>query len=307
MVFIVALPIFVAVGLLAYTGLSAVFSDERKVSRRLTELSSYEASQAAAAHPVLQPFSERILKAGARRLRDEVTQLTPSDARERMRKRIVLAGSPRGVDVDRIVMAKYLCALGLGALFTGLAVLRDAPALTWIMLVAVSVISFWLPDLWLTHTIDDRQQRMRRELPDMLDMLTISVEAGLGFDQAVSKIVGTTSGALAQEFSRALQEIQAGTERTVALRNLEQRAPIAELSAFITAIVQAEKLGVPIGNILRAQAGDMRLMRRQRAEERAQKTPVKIVFPLILCILPATLIVIMGPAVVSIGHVFGAW
>lgn len=133
-------------------------------------------------------------------------------------------------------------------------------------------------------------------------MLTISVEAGLGFDQAIAKIVQMSRGPLAEEFARMLQEIQAGASRSDALKRMTTRTEVQELNTFATAIVQAEQLGIPIANVLRVQSKEMRLVRRQHAEEQAQKTPVKIVFPLVLCILPATLIVILGPAVLSIAQ-----
>jgi len=307
MIAAIAIIVFSAISLTAWAGLSVVFSEERLVAKRLTSLTSYESGQAVGAHPQLLPFRDRVLKPGLTRLLDEISHIAPNDYRKRTRQRLVLAGNPRGIDVDRFVIAKFLTAIGVAALLIGWAALRNVTGLAWLIALVLSVLSFWLPDLWLTMVIDGRQKKLRNELPDMLDMLVISVEAGLGFDQAVAKIVAATHGPLAEEFARALQEIQAGTERAVALRNLEERANIPELNAFITAMVQADVLGIPIGNVLRTQAGEMRLTRRQRAEEQAQKTPVKIVFPLILCILPATLIVVLGPAVVSIGGAFGTW
>jgi tight adherence protein C len=140
----------------------------------------------------------------------------------------------------------------------------------------------------------------------MLDMLTIAVEAGLGFDAAVTKYVRNQSGPLAQEFAVALREVQAGMTRREALRALANRCDVAELSAFITAMVQADVFGVSVGSVLRTQSREMRVKRRQRAEEIAQKAPAKMVFPLILCILPATLIVLMAPAILSIIRLFGS-
>ena len=135
-------------------------------------------------------------------------------------------------------------------------------------------------------------------------MLTISVEAGLGFDQSVSKYVQNASGPLAEEFGMTLHEIQAGKSRRDALRALGDRASVAELRAFIMAIVQADVFGVSISEVLRTQSHEMRLKRRQRAEELSQKAPAKMVFPLILCIMPATLIVVMGPAIIKIASAF---
>lgn len=304
---LIAATIFLSVGLLAWAGLSLVFSDDRRVSKRLAALTAYESGQAGQAYPQLKPFTERMVKPGAAQMRESVASLAPSSYRGRVRQRLVLAGSPRGMDADRLVVIKVLLSVGVGTLAIGSAIVFSASGLAWMFAVAFSILAFFAPDLWLSNRIEERKKEIRVGLPDMLDMLVISIEAGLGFDQAIAKIVQTTRGALPKELARSLQEMQAGADRSSALRSLAARTEVPELNAFITAIVQADQLGIPIGNVLRTQASEMRLTRRQRAEEQAQKTPVKIVFPLILCILPATMIVILGPAAVSIGQAFGAW
>ena len=141
---------------------------------------------------------------------------------------------------------------------------------------------------------------MQREMPDALDLLVISVESGLGFDAALSQVARNTTGPLADEFFRVLQEMQLGTSRAEALRALAERTDVNDLRGFITAMVQADQLGIPIANVLRIQAREMRIRRSQRAEETAMKVPVKILFPLIFCILPALFIVIIGPAAIQI-------
>ena len=163
---------------------------------------------------------------------------------------------------------------------------------------------FYLPDVWLRSRVRARQLEIRRTLPDMLDMLSISVEAGMGFDAAVAKITASRPGALSEEFARMLQEIQSGLARREAMRNLAERTQVPDLNTFIMAMIQADVFGVSVTKVLRTQSRDMRVKRRQFAEEMAQKAPVKIVFPLVLCILPATLIVIAGPAIVGIGRAF---
>jgi tight adherence protein C len=157
--------------------------------------------------------------------------------------------------------------------------------------------------LWLRSRVASRQKTIARELPDMLDMLTISVEAGMGFDSALAKLVKNSRGPLAEEFGRVLQEVQAGASRKEGLRHLAERIDVPELRSFVASIVQADMFGVSIASVLRTQATELRLRRRQRAEEDAQRAPVKMVFPLIFCILPATMIVILGPAVVRIAIV----
>lgn len=307
MPYLIALIAFSSVALVVWASLSAVFSDEKVVNRRLTGLTSYESDQALAAHPQLQTFGQRVIKPGREVVRRRVSTWAPAGYRDALRRKLELAGRPNGLDAERFITAKTLIAGSVGALGTGICIFTSSSGLTWLMSAALTVAAFIAPDLWLSSVVDMRKRQIRTSLPDLLDMLTISVEAGLGFDQAIAKIVRSTRGPLSEELARALQEMQAGTDRSDALKHLAERTDVPQLSAFITAIVQAEQLGIPIAKVLRTQAAEMRLTRRQQAEEQAQKTPVKIVFPLILCILPATLIVILGPAIVSIGSVFGAW
>lgn len=192
--------------------------------------------------------------------------------------------------------------LGAGGLVLGVLVAFFAgPSLqTLVLVVAVGWLGFIAPDAWLSGAISSRQTALRRALPDMLDMLLVSVEAGLGFDAAISKVVSSTKGPLPEEFNVVLQEIGAGMPRRDALSRLADRTGVPELSSFIMAIVQADVFGVSIANVLRTQAREMRVRRRQRAEELAQSAPAKMVFPLIICILPATLIVVITPAIIKV-------
>lgn len=305
MLYVIAALVFVMVVALIYLALVTVFSEEQQVTRRLRRMSDYEASQANQVEPLLRPFRERVGAPIADGVRRAGAALAPAGYAESVRKRLTLAGNPHGMEVGRFVIVKILCALGVGGLFTAGSAIRPLGPTTWILVVVpLVVLAFFLPDLWLSSRITEYKSAIRRALPDMLDMLTISVEAGLGFDQAIAKIVRNTSGPLAQQFGRMLQEIQAGASRSDALRHLGQRTEVPELDGFIMAIVQADVFGISVSTVLRAQAGEMRIKRRQLAEEAAQKAPVKLVFPLVLCILPATLIVILGPAVISFVRVF---
>ena len=166
------------------------------------------------------------------------------------------------------------------------------------------VTGYFGPNLALYQMAYNRREQMRRELPDALDLLTISVEAGLAFDAALSQVARNTSGPLADEFFRVLQEMQIGLGRSEAMRALGDRTELAELRGFVTSMIQADAFGIPIAQVLRVQAREMRIKRSQRAEELAQKVPVKILFPLIFCILPALFVVILGPAVIQIFNSF---
>jgi tight adherence protein C len=163
-------------------------------------------------------------------------------------------------------------------------------------------VGFFLPDLLLYNTAIKRQAKIQTALPDAMDMLTVCVEAGLGFDAAMARVARNTEGPVAAEFSRVLQEIQIGKSRTQALRSMAERTTVAELRAFVSAMVQAGELGIPVAEVMRVQAKEMRLRRRQRAEEKAQQVPVKILFPLIGCLFPALFTLVIGPGVISIMH-----
>jgi len=165
-----------------------------------------------------------------------------------------------------------------------------------------AVFGFFLPDLLLYNSGLKRQDKIPRALPDALDMLTICVEAGLAFDAALAQVARYSTGPLAAEFARVLQEMQIGKSRSEALRSMGERTSSPELKAFISAMIQSAELGIPVAHVLREQAKEMRVRRRQRAEGQAQKVPVKITFPLILCLFPALLIVIIGPGIISIAH-----
>ncbi len=295
-----------AAALLVYSLLGFVVREERGVSRRLAGLTAYEAEQATVVEPLLQPFRDRVLSPVADALAGVVRHVSPSVYVDGLRARLVRAGHPRGLAVEGLLTLKVLCAFAAGFTCT-VVILLFSGGLSGAGLLATlaAAVGFFVPDVWLRGKESARKLAIRRALPDMLDMLTISVEAGLGFDGAVAKLVANSSGPLAEEFAHMLQEVQAGIPRAKAFRHLSDRTDVPEVATFTTSMVQADVFGISVSKVLRAQAKEMRTKRRQYAEEAAQKAPVKIVFPLVLCILPATLIVILGPALVTIGRAFG--
>lgn len=227
-------------------------------------------------------------------------KLTPAGFLDTIRHRLVLAGIAKDFNADRFLAFKgffLILSIALATIFI-LFVGRDASQV--LLSIVFIGLFFFLPDIWLSQKTASRQRAMRLALPDTLDLLTISVEAGLGFDSALNKVVDNTTGPLSEEFYRLLQEVQLGTARSEAFRNLGERTQVDELGSFILAMLQAEVFGITIGKVLRVQAKEMRIKRRQLAEEMAQKAPVKILFPLLLCIFPAVFIVIMGPAAIQI-------
>jgi tight adherence protein C len=168
-----------------------------------------------------------------------------------------------------------------------------------------SAAGLFAPDLLISHLASERQQEIRRTLPDIMDTLVVTVEAGLGFEAGLAQVVTNGRGPLVGEFARVLHEMQIGRPRVEALREMAARTEVAELKAFAAAVVQATTLGIPMAKVLRQQSEEMRVRRRQRAEELAQKVPVKILFPMILCLLPALFVVVIGPGIIKLLDVFG--
>ncbi len=246
---------------------------------------------------VLDPMRGRLLGLGRR--------VAGRDAAERVRHKLDLAGNPAGWTVDRYLTGTVLGAVG-GLAVAGVVALLLEPAtpVLVLLLLAGVVAGFFGPAMYLYQLGYERAERIRRELPDAIDLLTISVEAGLGFDAAVQQVARNTIGPLADELARVLREMQLGQSRSTSLRSLAARTSVAELRTFVGAMVQADSLGIPIGQVLRVQSHEIRVKRRQHAEERAQKVPVKITVPLILCILPCLFVVVLGPAALSIMDTF---
>ena len=233
-------------------------------------------------------------------LRALALRLSRSGAVAALERKLDMAGNPKRWNADRILAAKALGLLVLGGL-GGLAEVHK-PELAVLTAAFGGAVGFYVPSLLLHNTGLKRQVKLQLSLPDAMDMLTVCVEAGLGFDAALAKVAFNTTGPLADEFARALQEMQIGKSRTQALRAMAERTTVPQLRGFVSALVQAGELGIPIASVLREQAKEMRLQRRQRAEEKAQQVPVKILVPLIGCLFPALFIVVIGPGAILIMH-----
>jgi tight adherence protein C len=304
---LIPLMVFAAVAAFVWAIATMAFSEERQVVRALRNVSDWESSQAAQAEPLVQPFRARVFAPAMGLVMRSVQGLVPSAARERIQRDLQLAGSPAGLTPDTMTVLSVVLTLvapvTMGVLLAPLA--RTHSALYWIVVAAAAVAGFLAPGFAVDVMRKGRQDKIRRALPDMLDMLTISVQAGLGLDTALTKLVQNTEGPLALEFSHMLTEVQAGVSRRDALRHLGERTGVSELNNFIMAMVQAEVFGVSVSGILATQAAELRKKRRQRAEEMGQKAPVKMVFPIMLCMLPATMIVVLGPAIIAVAKALG--
>jgi len=248
-----------------------------------------------------KPFGERVLQPLRNRALALGRRLTGADSSERVRRKLDLAGNPRDWGIDRVISLKVIGAVAFAVVGPALAVVMGASvALCIVALLAGLVFGFFAPDLYLYQRTHDRSEQVQRALADAIDLMTISVESGLGFDAAVQQVARNTDGPLAEEMARVLREMQIGKGRAEALRALSDRTNVADLKSFVSAMVQADTFGIPIAQVLRVQSGEMRVKRRQRAETKAQQVPVKITIPLIFCILPALFIAVMGPAALSI-------
>jgi tight adherence protein C len=228
-------------------------------------------------------------------------RVTPIDTRDRVATRLSLAGGPAGWDAERVLAFKVIGAVsGVAIGFVATTAFALSPFISIVAIGLLAFAGFVLPDSVLNRKVDGRQKEILKTLSDTLDLLTISVEAGLSLNAAISQVVQNVLGVLSSEFARMLQEIQLGVPRSEAFRHLADRTDVEELNGFALAMIQADVFGVSIASVLRTQAQQLRIKRRQAAEAKAQQTPVKIVFPLVLCILPALFVVIIGPGAIKI-------
>jgi tight adherence protein C len=296
-----AVAIFVAISLAVFTLVSGSVG-RAGVARALETIDTVYAPGSASAadenlRQRLSPAVKQVSMLGR--------TLTPKGATAWLQRWLDYAGNPPAWPPTRVMEMQgqgLLVFAFLGGAFGFLLGLSPSTILG--MVVVGAVFGFWLPFGIVYDLGVRRQQQLRKQLPDALDLLTLSVEAGLGFDAATAQVAKSMPGALAREFARMLQEMQMGQRRADALRALASRTTVLELRTVATSLVQAGELGIPIAHVLREQASQMRVRRRQRAEEEARKLPVKVIFPLILCLFPALFIVVIGPGVINIMQAF---
>ena len=269
------------------------------VQARLTQLGSFQARNLEELE-LQQPFADRTLRPLIARLSRMGSRMTSASSTDTAEKRLAMAGNPGELKLTDWMGVKMLVAISTGVILFLLFALVGSVG-PGIMLALVGVgIGYLVPEFWLGGKIKARQKLILRMIHDTLDLLTNSVRAGLGFDAALAKVVEKLPGPLTDEFRRALAEVRVGKARRDALRDMIPRTNVQPLSNFIGAIIQAETLGVSISKVLQVQSEQLRIERRQRAEEQAAKAPIKMLFPLVGCIFPSLFIVILGPAFISI-------
>ena len=276
-------------------------SEPRGLNRSLAVLEAMTDAPAELTAELERPFSERVLDPFQARALKIGRRLVGADAGERIRHKLDLAGNPAGWTVDRVIGGKVIGAVaGLIIALVFSLMLGSSIPIRLLVVIGGTLAGFFAPNLYLYQKGYDRAEKLQRGLPDAIDLLTISVESGLGFDAAVQQVARNTEGPLAEEFSRVLREMQIGQGRSAALRAMADRTNVPDVRTFVSAMVQADAFGIPVAQVLRVQSSEVRVKRRQRAEQKAQQVPVKITIPLIFCILPTLFIAVMGPAVINI-------
>ncbi|WP_457185616.1 type II secretion system F family protein [Nocardioides sp. P5_E3] len=292
---------------LCFSIMGVLTNERRAVARSVAAVNAMNAAPSVITAELERPFTERVIAPLGGRLVGIGRKITRADTAVKIAHRLDIAGNPPAWDVNRIIGLKVLGIGALGGLGFLFCLSRDYSLSRVALLTAgFAAFGYVLPNLLLKNAGDKRESLMRNALPDAIDLLTISVEAGLGFDAAVARVAKNTTGPLAGEFARLLQEMQLGMGRAAAMRAMGERTSLPDLKSFCLAMVQADSLGIPIARVLRIQSHEMRTKRRQRAEEAAQKVPVKILFPVIFFILPTIFIVVIGPVFLSMGDLFGS-
>ncbi len=302
--YIIAGLVFVVVALLVVVTGSIIINRRGQVQDRLTNIQkmSFDADP----EEVLRlPFLRRVVAPAISGLGHRLANIAPKEIRSRMEKRIMYAGRPGNLTFYSLLALQFIVGGAFLALSLMLLRLLMVDGIRMVLFVGLlTVIGFFIPYVVVGSKAEARQQAIRRSLPDALDMLLVSVEAGLGFDMALKRVSQQMRGPLSEEFKQALDEIRMGSDRETALRRIAQRCGVSELSSFISAVIQSEQLGSDIAKTLRVQADFMRQKRRQLAQEKAMKAPVKLIFPLLFFIFPALFVVILGPAGIRIFQVF---
>lgn len=287
------------VGMIVYA--LAKGEDDDPLQERLNEYAARNQVVSLEEIELSLPFTDRVIRPMIRSFSSMVARFTPSQTIESTQHKLDLAGNPNNWTPTEFWGIRVVAAVLMGGLSFALFSLTKQPVVRLVGLTALMALTgFYMPVLWLNSKIRRRQDEIVKALPDALDLLTVCVEAGLGFDAAMAKVNEKWDNELSLAFGRVLQEIRLGRLRREALRDMANRMEVPDVTTFVAAIIQAEQLGVSIAKVLRIQSDQMRVRRRQRAEENAQKAPVKILFPMVLLIFPSLFIVLLGPAALTV-------
>jgi tight adherence protein C len=256
-----------------------------------------------------QPFNQRVIVPVLRRIGEMSTSFTPQKVLQDTTTKLEIAGNPGRIDASTFLASRFVVAVVFGGILLAVGIFAPQKwplGQTFLVVTIFTVIGFFFPQLWLQSRINARQKDIRKAMPDALDLLTICVEAGLGFEAAMSKVSEKWENELSIALLRAIREIQLGKSRRDAMRDMAERCGIAEMTSFVAAIIQSEVLGVSLSKVLRIQSDQMRVKRRQRAEEEAHQAPVKMILPLAFLIFPSIFIILLMPAGIQLSKSFGS-
>jgi len=305
-VLVVGVIVLVVVGMRTA---AASQDDEDPLMARLAEFTERGEAVSLEELELSQPFTQRVLIPILRSIGEFSTRFTPQKVLEETNLKMELAGNPVRVDASTFLASRFVIAGLFGSFLILIFVISPRSwslGTTILVVLLFTVLGFSFPQLWLQSKINARQKEIRKAMPDALDLLTICVEAGLGFDAAMAKVSEKWENQLAVGFARAIREVQLGKTRRDALRVMAERMGIPEMTSFVAAVIQSESLGVSMAKVLRIQSDQMRMKRRQFAEEEAHKAPIKMLIPMALLIFPSIMIILMVPAIFQIISVFPA-
>ncbi|WP_214658644.1 type II secretion system F family protein [Candidatus Formimonas warabiya] len=278
-----------------------VAADRLQIEKRLKQIKQKAVPKHEINEELQRSFFDRVIRPILKWVSLITSRFTPVKKRVDLEKKLLLAGRPMGLTSYEFISLYYAMAVLFGLISCSLAFAARLNILTQMVCGLWGLfLGYFMVELYLRMKTRSRQEQISKQIPDVLDLLTVSVEAGLGFDSALSRVVQKVKGPISAEFSTALQEIKMGKQRKDALKDLGSRTGVEELNAFISAVIQADQLGVSIGNVLRVQSAQQRNARRQRIEEKAMKAPIKMLLPMVFFIFPTIFIVILAPAVIQL-------
>jgi tight adherence protein C len=301
MIWIILAGVVVALAIvLVVVGMSAP-DPQQTLQQRLAEYGARETPATLEEIELSLPFSQRVVVPLLNTIAQFVARFTPQRSLESSRHSLELAGNPYNLTASQFWAVRAAAAIILGVLIAALMFVTNAAWTQRILYpIIAAALGFFLPVLWLSSQISRRKNSIIKSLPDALDLLTVCVEAGLGFDAAMQKVTEKWKDDLAMAFGMVLREISLGKLRREALRDMADRMDVPDVTSFVAAIIQADQLGVSIAKVLRIQSDQMRVRRRQRAEEKAHQAPIKMLFPMVFLIFPSLYLVLLGPAVLQV-------
>ncbi len=286
----------------------SIFTESRlEMSKRMVSVMGKPQKNTARDKELSEPLANRILKPMGKRLVNITSNILPSEKEARISKKITMSGRAKKITPREFIALKFSLAVisSIAALLLGTFVSFIYDNLMLIFL-AAAIMGWVFPDLYLHKKIIDRKNEIVKAMPDVLDLITVSMEAGMGFDGAIFKVAEKSKGPLADELSIMLQECKMGKKRSESLRDMAFRADVDDLTTFTGSVIMAEQLGLSLGQVLRLQSEQVRQKRRQRAEEKAMKAPVKMLIPMVVCIFPTIFVILLGPAVISLYQTFAS-